>query len=1068
MNDLSSLFYTMLICSLSGTIAGAVILLLRKLTERLISPDWKCAIWVCLVILLVVPFKIPLDLGGANAVQLSDTAAINNIKQLPDYFSHLHNTQSQTQNGSTNTQTEGNNISPVNTQQNAQALNKQPAVPFNVPDFLIDTVVPIAWLLGIAFMLALMLIGTIRLNRRIRHTSADGVNENILEAVNQCSRIMKLKRPLDVVVQSYIKTPVLAGVLHPKIILPVYAADLDEETLKYIIMHEFSHFKRCDMFTNYLLIIVQAIHWFNPFVWYCFKKMRQDMELATDALVLSRLQNPEHKQYAMSLLSVIGTEQGLTMTPKMLCMVDSPKNIKRRIGMIKLNEFFKKKTLLISLVSVFVVLLIGAVFFTVNPFASANISSGHLDSIARNDEFNDQINSYIVNNSKINNTGNSYKLSSDGTLTFTYDKGKYSSKLPVKLNPERSGFCVSSYKTAVAYIADDNKSVKIIYSDDMGKTWRNSEPILPSLDYYSFTGKDFTSFESIYEIFIDFPTSKCGYIFIGVPTAMGTQNTRDMFKTTDGGRTWHYIQMDSGYTGGQFLRNMRFITENTGYLSGILYGGYGSAMELDRTTDGGLSFTRNHLTLPSKLLGNCWSASPVSLYFVGNKGYIPVVVTTTQPVNSALLTYEIIFYTSDDNGKTWTYEPSMDISASNLESNFANPNSSQNMSSSSLPANTQNSLISSPSNASTTNDGNYRYNTLQSITFLDSKVGYVAAFDNGSSILKTSDSGDHWSSIYKTADAIDKVDFVNQSVGWIVTHQLQYPFGTLVGGGSNVTYTISKTINGGKTFSIQKKITASVKITGVVGGLEKIKMQFYSENNGYILICRNLLKTNDGGQSWKTIAPTSEGFLPISIYFLNDFDGWVAGITDYNYDSEYLIKKNSVVLYHTTNGGKSWDKQYSQAFSYDCIPYDLDFENSNTGFMLVEWGGTFHLYKTQNGGQTMSDISTPIDNSHPMPTMLCFLNPNDGWIPLAVGAMPGWGCLMHTTDGGKSFKDIPENNGMNVQPAVMYDMSEVVFTSDNVGYAIGKNLHQSAFTYNGYIMRTTDGGKTWKCIENWS
>ena len=691
----------MLICSLSGTIAGAVILLLRKLTERFISPGWKCTIWVLLVVLLLVPFKIPVDLGGANAIQLSDTVAINNIKQLPDYFSQkasLQNTQSQTQNGSTNTQTEGNNISPVNTQQSAQALNKQTtektSAPFNVPDFIIDTVIPIAWLLGIAFMLALMLIGTIRLNRRIRHTSADGVNENILEAVNQCSRIMKLKMPLDVVVQSYIKTPVLAGVLHPKIVLPVYAADLDEETLKYIIMHELSHFKRYDMFTNYLLIIVQAVHWFNPFVWYCFKKMRQDMELATDALVLSRLQNPEHKQYAMSLLSVIGTEQGLTMTPKMLCMVDSPKNIKRRIGMIKLNEFFRKRAVLISLACIFVIMLVGAVFFTTKPFSSVNISSGHIDSIAINNAFNDQINSYIVNNSKINNTGNSYKLSSDGTLTFTYDKGKYSSKLPVKLNPERSGLCVSSYKTAVAYIADDNKSVKIIYSDDMGKTWKNSDPILPSLDYYSFTGKDFTSFGSFDEIFIDFPTSKCGYIFIGVGIVMGAQNTRDMFKTTDGGKTWHYIQMDSGYIRGQFLSNMKFITENTGYLSGIVYDSYGSAMELDRTTDGGLSFTRNELMLPSKFLDNFWSASPVSLYFNGNKGYIPVVVTTVYTPNGSSIpksSYEIIFYTSDDNGKTWTYEPSMDISASNLESNLANPNSSQNLSSSSLPANTQKS-----------------------------------------------------------------------------------------------------------------------------------------------------------------------------------------------------------------------------------------------------------------------------------------------------------------------------------------------------------------------------------------
>jgi hypothetical protein len=62
-----------------------------------------------------------------------------------------------------------------------------------------------------------------------------------------------------------------------------------------------------------------------------------------------------------------------------------------------------------------------------------------------------------------NTTGDTYSSYEDGTIVFSYENGKFKSTLSLKINlNRRGGFYVSSYKTAAAYIAQDNKSIQIV------------------------------------------------------------------------------------------------------------------------------------------------------------------------------------------------------------------------------------------------------------------------------------------------------------------------------------------------------------------------------------------------------------------------------------------------------------------------------------------------------------------------------------------------------------------------------------------------------------------------------
>lgn len=61
---------------------------------------------------------------------------------------------------------------------------------------------------------------------------------------------------------------------------------LSTRELHHVFLHELAHVRRADSLQNGLLLILQALHWFNPVVWFAFRCLRADRELAADALAL--------------------------------------------------------------------------------------------------------------------------------------------------------------------------------------------------------------------------------------------------------------------------------------------------------------------------------------------------------------------------------------------------------------------------------------------------------------------------------------------------------------------------------------------------------------------------------------------------------------------------------------------------------------------------------------------------------------------------------------------------------------------------------------------------------------
>lgn len=110
---------------------------------------------------------------------------------------------------------------------------------------------------------------------------------------------MGLKEQGEVYCSENIISPAVYGIIRPKIIIPSSTKEADK---KYIVMHETEHLKMNDNLRRILGFLAVSLHWFNPFAWLALKLMLEDMELACDERVASKLTKNERGEYAKVLL----------------------------------------------------------------------------------------------------------------------------------------------------------------------------------------------------------------------------------------------------------------------------------------------------------------------------------------------------------------------------------------------------------------------------------------------------------------------------------------------------------------------------------------------------------------------------------------------------------------------------------------------------------------------------------------------------------------------------------------------------------------------------------------------
>ena len=142
---------------------------------------------------------------------------------------------------------------------------------------------------------------------------------------------------------------------------PDFFDTVKKDELRCVFYHELGHLKCHDIAVSWLVAVLQIIHWFNPFVWYAFHRMRVDQEMACDAFVLSRINRVKPADYANTIVDLLERFIQNRQLPSLAGIIENKSQIRRRITMI-MN--FKKYTYKMTSISILILFVVGFVFFT--------------------------------------------------------------------------------------------------------------------------------------------------------------------------------------------------------------------------------------------------------------------------------------------------------------------------------------------------------------------------------------------------------------------------------------------------------------------------------------------------------------------------------------------------------------------------------------------------------------------------------------------------------------------------------------------------------------------------------
>jgi beta-lactamase regulating signal transducer with metallopeptidase domain len=212
----------------------------------------------------------------------------------------------------------------------------------------------IVWAAGAATVLLAYFRASLSFRRQLSR-SGRRAGKRTEQAVSSCSRAMGLN-PIPVLEMDALSGPALFGVWRPRLLFPLGLADqLSDEELRLVVLHELGHLKRRDLFLQGLLVVSQAVHWFNPLVWLAGRLAREDRELACDEFVMAHTSHSGSHAYAKTLLRVLGLSRpGRSMLPA-VGILETKNQIKQRIIMITKYQSTNARRLVLGAASILAV-----------------------------------------------------------------------------------------------------------------------------------------------------------------------------------------------------------------------------------------------------------------------------------------------------------------------------------------------------------------------------------------------------------------------------------------------------------------------------------------------------------------------------------------------------------------------------------------------------------------------------------------------------------------------------------------------------------------------------------------
>ena len=273
-----------LLCNLVITILLGLILSVKKIFKKHLTISSQYHLWYIFVCAAIIPF-IPLK-------SIPPASLLQRIQYLfyPEAASTLGSSVKPLDNAALPAQL---GISDFAASYDSSALSQLNSIFISI------------WIIGCLITTLYFAYHIIKIYsiRKSAYLISEENEPDLYRQYSKCLNELRIRRKVSLYASCNISSPVSYGLLHPRVIIP---QDMDillsDEDVRFIFLHELLHYRHQDAALNYITCILQVIYWFNPFMWYGFRVLQKDREIACDNSVIHIVGKSQSTNYGYTLI----------------------------------------------------------------------------------------------------------------------------------------------------------------------------------------------------------------------------------------------------------------------------------------------------------------------------------------------------------------------------------------------------------------------------------------------------------------------------------------------------------------------------------------------------------------------------------------------------------------------------------------------------------------------------------------------------------------------------------------------------------------------------------------------
>jgi uncharacterized protein (TIGR03435 family) len=220
---------------------------------------------------------------------------------------------------------------------------------------LLPAVVAAVWICGSMFVLGLWISRWLRIRGAIRK-ARPVLEGREVDALRRVEHLLGLRRRIELRLFPALTEPGIFGMVRPVLLWPqAISARLDEAQLDAVLAHEVWHVRRQDNLTAAVHMLVEAIFWFHPLLWWLETRLVGERESACDEEIARRYSQPQ--VYAESILKVC---EFCVESPLACVSGITGADLKRRVRSIMAPRFAELTLARKIMLAAFALLTIGA------------------------------------------------------------------------------------------------------------------------------------------------------------------------------------------------------------------------------------------------------------------------------------------------------------------------------------------------------------------------------------------------------------------------------------------------------------------------------------------------------------------------------------------------------------------------------------------------------------------------------------------------------------------------------------------------------------------------------------